>query len=491
MKKLSLLLPVFFVPMLMQAQEIPQLKQLAAQQLARSHKNAFSADLITRLQKVAPQECIDLALIKARNIDFTQFAHNRIDGEGSYFGTIISPDGMIFTSPHGMSINLYSTTLKKQIGTLNGHADEVTDCLFLDDYTLISSSRDQTVKMWDLKKHITISNLQNPAPVKGIKLAHTDECTILSAFLENGSICVWNLKTHELIHTIEAQYDVSDLFYDKVFNAQKTKVICIEPDNSLIIVDLVKASVLKTESLHEFNILAAVLSPDEKFIATASSDHTIKITNLETAAVVQTLNGHTDAVSTIIYGNNEIISGSKDGTIKRWNVATGLCLISMLAEQDNTVGLYYSEKGKKIISASDNGCIRIWDRVRGDCLKKFQAHSSALHYVKLLTPDCLLTASFTDGTMKVWSMPQGTCHFCKFITDRKPTIGNVHQTKVKVSSDKQSIVIVDNNKISMVQPTENKKQSSWINVVALLAPAGVITAAVVGAFVNLVSHYRS
>lgn len=477
-----------------QAQEVPLLKHLAAQQLAHQHNNAiFPSSLVKKWQKQAPAECIDLIAKQIQKKDYTNLNLNKLNGAGSYFGTVFSPDNKIFATTEGGIIHFYSTAEQKLIGNVLAHNDVITDCLFLDDYTVVSSSRDRTVKIWDVKTDRAISDFVHDAPVKAIKCSADSQW--LYAFLENGAIWVWSLKTHERVHTIQVQFDVSELFYDKIFDSQKSKVIFIEPDNSLIIVNLLTAQVKRTVPLHEFTILETALSPDERYLATASSDHTVKICDLHTGTVVQEINGHTDAVFAVIYSNNnEIVTASKDGSIKRWNIENGLCLSTFLVDNENTIGLYLFDNGKKIISCSDNGCLRIWNRFSGQCIKKIQVHSSAMHYVKFLSKDCLLTASFTDGTLKVWNLSQGACHFCRFITDRKTVITDIFQTKIKVSSDKNTIVVVDNQTLNIVQSPLvdiEKPARSWIHTVALLAPTGLVTAAVLGALTNFLSYHRS
>ncbi|UZP46658.1 hypothetical protein NXS19_014470 [Fusarium pseudograminearum] len=62
------------------------------------------------------------------------------------------------------------------------------------------------------------------------------------------------------------------------------------------------------------------------FIASGSYDKTIKIWNVAIGEEEQTLEGHTDGVSSVVFSSDGglIASGSYDKTIKVWNVATGI-----------------------------------------------------------------------------------------------------------------------------------------------------------------------
>ncbi len=66
-------------------------------------------------------------------------------------------------------------------------------------------------------------------------------------------------------------------------------------------------------------------SADESWIATASSDHTVKLWDTATGILRATLSGHTGAVQALAISNDGryLASGSSDGTARVWNVETG------------------------------------------------------------------------------------------------------------------------------------------------------------------------
>lgn len=488
--------------------DIPALKQLAAQQLVHKYQNSiFTNSLVAEYNKKLPEACINLINKELQSVNkFSTLTLKEIAQQISYFGVSYSADGKIIATAHDKTINLFSTENGKHIGVLQGHEQTITDTVFLDDYTLISASIDKTLKMWDLKKHTILTSFQTQAEVKSIKLSGDKH--YLYAFLENGVIEVWNLKSHELYHTINAQFDVSNLFYEKRFNRAKTKVVFIQADNSLIIVDLLQATITKTGAIHELNILDIAITENTpvEYIITASSDHRIKICDINTGQVIRTLEdltirndnneslgeSHTGAVYSVIWDKNEIISASQDGTIKIWNI-DGFLLKNIAAHNELIFNIYLFNEGKKIISCSESGRIKIWNRLNGACIKEIQAHASSIHYFKFLDKNIIATASLTDGTLKVWDLSHGSCLFCKFITNKKHIIADVYQTKLKLSPNKGELLIVDNGIMRIMQSekvtiTSNKK--SLLNTLALLIPGGMIFAGAVGAMSIALSHYR-
>ncbi|TFG24872.1 MAG: WD40 repeat domain-containing protein, partial [Promethearchaeota archaeon] len=72
---------------------------------------------------------------------------------------------------------------------------------------------------------------------------------------------------------------------------------------------------------HKGSVDAIALSPNGKFMISASLDNTIKLWELHSWKLVETLQGHEDAVRSVAFSpdGNYIFSGSWDKTVKIWN----------------------------------------------------------------------------------------------------------------------------------------------------------------------------
>ena len=73
---------------------------------------------------------------------------------------------------------------------------------------------------------------------------------------------------------------------------------------------------------HRFNSVA--ISPDNKKIV-AGSQYIIRIWDLESGNLINTLTGHTDCVNSVAISpdNKKIVSGSDDKTICIWDLESG------------------------------------------------------------------------------------------------------------------------------------------------------------------------
>lgn len=65
-----------------------------------------------------------------------------------------------------------------------------------------------------------------------------------------------------------------------------------------------------------------------------------------------------------------LASGSRDKTIRLWEVKTGKCLVSLVGHDNWITDITFHPSGKFLLSVSDDKSMRIWDLHQGRCTKK-------------------------------------------------------------------------------------------------------------------------
>lgn len=70
-----------------------------------------------------------------------------------------------------------------------------------------------------------------------------------------------------------------------------------------------------------------------------------------------------------------LVSGSRDKTIKVWDVSVGLCLFTLIGHDNWVRGVVWHPGGKYILSSSDDKTVRVWDIINKRCSKTLEAHS--------------------------------------------------------------------------------------------------------------------
>jgi WD40 repeat protein len=114
----------------------------------------------------------------------------------------------------------------------------------------------------------------------------------------------------------------------------------------------------------------------------------------------------------------QLLSGSFDGTMRLWDIATGKELKRFDGEghfvetvaftKDGKRALCsYGSKGIKAIYKLDSSCtMRLWDLASGKELKRFEGHAGPVLSMAVSADGRFILSGSNDNTMRLWQMPQ-------------------------------------------------------------------------------------
>ena len=199
----------------------------------------------------------------------------------------VTPDGeLILSASNDKTIRLWRAEDGSCHGVLQGHLDKVIAIAVTpNSQSAISGSKDGAIKLWDLKEGICLHTIEgHPYAVNSVAISHDG-----SFFVSGSSDCTlqqWNIQTGKCIRVFERHPAVMDR----------------DGLNSLI-----RSS--NTEfSYHDF-------IGHLGFAKTYNSD------NFE-------LFGHADPVTAVAISPDGrlLVSGSKDSTVRLWQIETGRCI---------------------------------------------------------------------------------------------------------------------------------------------------------------------
>jgi WD40 repeat protein len=108
---------------------------------------------------------------------------------------------------------------------------------------------------------------------------------------------------------------------------------------------------------------ALALSPDGSTVAAGFSDGTLKTWDVASGLEQQTLVGHKESVSVLAFSPNGrwLASGSWDKTVCLWEVATGEKLVSLTGHTGWVQALDFTADSKRIASGGFEGLTNIWE----------------------------------------------------------------------------------------------------------------------------------
>src|SRR5208282_3964702 len=89
------------------------------------------------------------------------------------------------------------------------------------------------------------------------------------------------------------------------------------------------------------------------------------------------------------HDNKRLASASYDNTIKIWDAASGACLQTLEGHSRSVMSVAFSHDNKRLASASGDNTIKIWDAASGACLQTLEV-STLIHNISFDTTDQFL-----------------------------------------------------------------------------------------------------
>ncbi|KAF2495657.1 WD40 repeat-like protein [Lophium mytilinum] len=163
---------------------------------------------------------------------------------------------------------------------------------------------------------------------------------------------------------------------------------------------------------HKKGVAAVKFSPDGRWIASCSSDATIKIWDSKTGELAHTLEGHLAGISTIAWSPDSKIlaSGSDDKSIRLWDVTTGQPQpVPLLGHHNYIYALAFSPKGNMLVSGSYDEAVFLWDVRAARVMRSLPAHSDPVSGVDFVRDGTLIVSCASDGLIRVWDTATGQC----------------------------------------------------------------------------------
>jgi formylglycine-generating enzyme required for sulfatase activity/WD40 repeat protein/serine/threonine protein kinase len=206
-----------------------------------------------------------------------------------------------------------------------------------------------------------------------------------------------------------------------------------------------------TLNTHTNSITMAVFSPDDKLVATTSTDKTAKIWQTSTGRELFSLEGHKDILTAAEFSPDGalLVTSSLDKTAKVWRVSDGTLLRTFIDHTDGLRTAQFSPDGRQILTTSYDSTAKIWDVLTGNLRDTLASHQSGIYAVSYSKDSKLIVTGSSDKTAKVWDSNTG---------ELKATLSD-HQasvTSVAFSPDSKLLVTGSNDGKARVWQIDGK-----------------------------------
>lgn len=306
--------------------------------------------------------------------------------------------------------------------SLSGHRASITRVVFHPIFGLmVSASEDATIKIWDFETGEYERSLKGHTDsVQDI--AFDAQGKLLASCSADLSIKLWDFQqSYECVKTMHGHdHNVSSVAFvpagDFVLSASRDKTIKMW--------EVATGYCVKTYTGHREWVRMVRVHIDGGIFASCSNDHSIRVwlTNSKDCKVELRDHDHTveciawapensaSAINEAAGADNKkghhqgpfLASGSRDKTIRIWDVSVGLCLFTLTGHDNWVRGLSFHPGGKYLVSASDDKTIRVWDLRNKRCMKTLYAHQHFCTSVDFHKTHPYVISGSVDQTVKVW-----------------------------------------------------------------------------------------
>lgn len=286
--------------------------------------------------------------------------------------------------------------------TLLGHSAPVNGLeITADGKKVISCSKDQSIRLWDIDKATQINAITNlPSSIK--KIALNIDGTKFYATGYSAVFCYDFLKFKKI-----KSYKVHTAFVESISISNNLIATTSWRDNSVMIwkSNFKKQTVVKETIWADCN----VFTKDGKILITGDHENLIKLWDVYTGELITKLAGHTDWVYSLKLSddNNLLYSGGFDGTVRVWDLKTQKNITTLKEHKDGIVCIDLSKDGKYLVSAGMDKSIIVWDLQEKKVAYTINdAHDSSILDIKFLEGSKKIISAGSDNKIKIWELTQ-------------------------------------------------------------------------------------
>lgn len=375
---------------------------------------------------------------------------------------VFSEDGRLALSVGADGrLHLWNMETRQCIQTCWENSETILSCIFIPDTSqalqasihgnslALCTSVDHTLRLWEIGKYRQdispwpmYSQVMFEDPLeKSLKILnghqddvtgcaiifveqHPDKVYILSSS-HDKTLRIWDLVSGECLHILRGHTG----WVNSCAVSQEGRLAAsASSDHTVILWDIeaifTSSSVPgeeadMSESWHcariftgqEQNVEGCAFSPDGRYILGVSSWFALQLWDSTSGEVVRSFT-HNKWVRCCAFSpdGKYILGGYTEGTLILWDVQTGQAVKTFPGDERDVWGCVFSRDGNRILSSAGyDHTLRYWDVESGECIHTLTGHNDRVTACAI-SPDGKLGLSASDDwTLRLWNLTTGKC----------------------------------------------------------------------------------
>ncbi|CAG5094440.1 Oidioi.mRNA.OKI2018_I69.XSR.g13558.t1.cds [Oikopleura dioica] len=302
---------------------------------------------------------------------------------------------------------------------LHGHRSPITRTIFHPQFSLlVTASEDSQIKIWDSESGEYERTLKGHTDTVQ-DLAFDSTGKLLASCSADLTIKLWNFIDYECIKSLTGHdHNVSSV----AFLPSGDHLVSCSRDKTIKLWETATGFCVHTLSGHAEWIRMVRPNANGTLLASCSNDHSVKVWDLEKKEIRADLRAHDNVVECVEWapessyesiaksvnldakskGGPFLVSGSRDKTIKFWDVTSGICLLTLNGHDNWVRQLRFHPKGKYLLSCSDDKTLRTWHIENQRNHKTIHAHNHFVQSIDIHKTCTFAVSGSVDTTAKIW-----------------------------------------------------------------------------------------
>jgi WD40 repeat protein/serine/threonine protein kinase len=331
----------------------------------------------------------------------------------------VSPDGTkIVTLDVAGSVHCWDSISGQMIRPPAGGHDSAAgvscDVVFSPDGRQFATSGWNDVKVWDTRSGAQLHARAWQGPNAGIQgLTYSSNGKLLACVCtqagEIDETRIWDAVTGELSATVQLEYRVLDMALSP--DNRLLALACF--DNTVRLVDAATGTIQQMLS-GDRTFWCVAFSPNGRLVAAGTGGEgerdsgTVRIWEVESGRERPPLTGHGAQCVAFSSDGKRLATGGSDQAIKIWDIDSGQEILTLRGHTDWVQGIAFTPDGRRLVSCGDR-TVRIWDGrpwTEGEKLDEavvtLRGHADSVNAVAFYPDQTWLATASTDGSIKLW-----------------------------------------------------------------------------------------
>ncbi|KAI1134357.1 WD40 repeat-like protein [Hypoxylon sp. FL0543] len=317
----------------------------------------------------------------------------------------------LFLEPLGEWIMKFPTvddTWGAELMTLEGHESAVyAVAISPDSKTIISGSRDGTIRFWEVATGIETTKVQTRGPVRSLALS-SDGKTVGLIFKRSSEIGLYDVETGEKSYLLGHANVVLDIAFSPC--SDSTILASVAEDKTFRLWD---ASTRQQISMHKFlsKPSSVAFAPNGNMVAVGfaknvdTNSSTVRILNIKTGDTIAEFGSKPYFISSLAFSPDgvSIASATFEGQLQIWNIESGATLADLRLDTMIEV-ITFSPGGEALAIGLADGTIQFWDPVSREQVRELRNHTQQVRDIVFSPDGKIMASALDDCTLRLFDV---------------------------------------------------------------------------------------